>query len=112
MVLVIRSLPVKAGDLRDAGLIPRSRRSPGGDGNPLLYSCLENPMDRGARQATVDGVAKSWTQLSAYVCVFFVLFFPVDALFVILSQALNSFYNKIFQNCVVSQSVNIPPKLL
>ena len=88
-------------------------RSPGGgDGNPLLYSCLENPMDRGARQATVDGVAKSWTQLSAYVCVFFVLFFPVDALFVILSQALNSFYNKIFQNCVVSQSVNIPPKLL
>ena len=69
-------------------------------------------MDRGAWQATVDGVAKSWIQLSAYVCIFFVLFFPVDALFVMLSQALNSFYNKIFQNYIVSQCVNIPPKLL
>ena len=35
-----------------------------GNGNPLQYSCLENSMDRGAWQATVDGVAKSWTQLS------------------------------------------------
>ena len=36
-----------------------------GNGNPLQYSCLENPMDRGAWQATVNGVPKSWTQLSA-----------------------------------------------
>ena len=51
-----------AGDL---GLIPGSERSPGGGhGNPLQYSCLENPMDRGAGQATVHGVAKSQTQLS------------------------------------------------
>ena len=43
----------------------RSRRSPGeGNGNPLQYSCLENPMDRGAWLATVHRVAKSWTQLS------------------------------------------------
>ena len=43
----------------------RSRRSPGeGNGNPLQYSCLENPMDRGAWLATVYRVAKSWTQLS------------------------------------------------
>ena len=51
-----------AGDL---GTIPGSGRSPGGgNGNPLQYSCLENPMDRGAWWATVHGVAKSQTQLS------------------------------------------------
>ena len=44
----------------DPGSIPGSRRSPGeGNGNPLKYSCLGNPMDRGAWQATVHGVAKS-----------------------------------------------------
>ena len=51
-----------AGDL---GSIPGSGRSPGeGNGNPLQYSCLENPMDRGTWWATVHGVTKSWTQLS------------------------------------------------
>ena len=51
-----------AGDL---GLIPRSGRSPGeGNGNPLQYSCLENPMDRGAWWATVYRVTKSQTRLS------------------------------------------------
>ena len=54
--------PANAGD---AGSIPRSGISPGGGhGNPLQYSCLENSMDRGAWQATVYGVAKSWTRLS------------------------------------------------
>ena len=49
----------------DLGLIPGLGRSPGeGNGNPLQYSCLENPMDGGAWWATVHGVAKSWTQLS------------------------------------------------
>jgi len=49
----------------DLGLIPGLGRSPGGGhGNPLQYSCLENPMDRGAWQATVHGVAKSHTGLS------------------------------------------------
>ena len=44
------------------GSIPELQRAPGGgNGNPLQYSCLENPMDRGASQATVDGIAKSWT---------------------------------------------------
>ena len=53
-----------AGDL---GLIPGSGRASGeGNGNPLQYSCLENPMDRGAWKATVHGVAKSWTQLSDF----------------------------------------------
>ena len=46
-------------------LIPVSGRSPGGgNGNPLQYSCLGNPMDRGAWWATVQGVTKSWTQLT------------------------------------------------
>ena len=50
--------PCNAGDL---GLIPGSGRFPGeGNGNPLQYSCLENPMDRGAWWTTVHGVAKSW----------------------------------------------------
>ena len=51
--------PASAGDVRDVGLIPGSRRSPGGGpGNPLQYSFLENPMDRGAWQAIVHSVAE------------------------------------------------------
>ena len=54
--------PAKAGDVRDAGLIPGSGRSPGGEhGNPLQYSCLENTIDRGAWPAIVHRVAKGWT---------------------------------------------------
>ena len=54
-----------AGDTRDMGLIPRSGRFPGGgNGTPLQYSCLENPMDRGAWWATVHGAVQSQTQLS------------------------------------------------
>ena len=56
---VIKNLPADAGDVRDADWIPGSGRSPGGrNGNPLQYSRLENPMDRGAWCATVHGVAK------------------------------------------------------
>ena len=56
--------PANAGDMRDVGLIPGSGRSPGGgNDNPLQYSCLENPMDRGIWQATVHRVTKSRTQL-------------------------------------------------
>ena len=54
-----------AGDTGDAGLIPGLGRSPEeGNGNPLQYSSLGNPMDRGACWTIVNGVAKSWTQLS------------------------------------------------
>ena len=60
--LVAKNLPTNAGDLREAGSIPRSRRSPGGGhSNPLQYACLENPMDKGAWQAIVHKVAQSWT---------------------------------------------------
>ena len=64
MALGVKNLPANAGDVRDTGSIPGSGRSPReGNGTPLQYSCLENPMDRGAWWATVPGVAKSWTQL-------------------------------------------------
>ena len=64
VALVVMNPSANAGDIRDAGLIPRSGRSPGGgDGNPLQNSCLEKPMDRGAWRATGHRVAKSWTRL-------------------------------------------------
>ena len=61
MALVVKNLPDNAGDVR-LRLIPGLGRSPGGGhGNPLQYSCLKNPMERGAWQATVHGVTESWT---------------------------------------------------
>ena len=61
---MVKNMPANAGDIRDVGLIPGSGKSPGkGQSNPLQYWCLENPLDRGALQATVQGVAESWTQL-------------------------------------------------
>ena len=60
MVLVVKNLPANAGDIREAGSIPRSRRSPGGvHGNLFWYSCLENPHGKGAWQAIVHLVAES-----------------------------------------------------
>ena len=62
VVLGVKTLPANAGDIRDVGWIPGLGRFPGGGhGNPLQYSCLENPMDRGAWQAIVHRVAKSQT---------------------------------------------------
>ena len=63
VVLVIKNPPTNLGDIRDTGSIFGSGRSPGGHGNPLQYSCLKNPMDRGAWQATVHWVTKNWTWL-------------------------------------------------
>ena len=57
---MVKNVPAIAGDVRDMGSILRSGISPGGgSSNPLQYSCVENPMDRGAWWATVHGVAKS-----------------------------------------------------
>ena len=57
--IVVKSPPANAGDIRDRGSIPGSGRSRGGGhGNPLQYSCLENPMDRGAWRATVHSVTE------------------------------------------------------
>ena len=64
VALAVKNLPASAGDVGDLGSIPGSGRSPaGGHGNPLQYSCLENPMEGEAWWATVHGVAKSCTQL-------------------------------------------------
>ena len=64
VVLVVKNSPSNAGDVSYVGSIPGSRRSPeGGHGNPLQYSCLNNPKDRGAWRATLHRVAKSQTWL-------------------------------------------------
>ena len=62
VALVVKKPPANAGEVGDTGSVPGWGRSPGGGhGNPLQYSCLENPMDRGAWLGTVHRVAKSWT---------------------------------------------------
>ena len=62
MALGVKDLPDNTGDVRDEGSVPGLQRSPaGGHSNPLQYSCLENPMDRGAWWVTVHGVANSPT---------------------------------------------------
>ena len=67
---MVKNLPTSSGDTEDVGLIPGLERSSGGgNGNPLQYSCLENPMDGGAWQAIFHRVTKSQTrvkQLSTY----------------------------------------------
>ena len=58
---VVKNPPANAGDTRDVGSIPELGRSPGGgQGNPLQYFCLGNPMNREAWQTTVHGIMKSW----------------------------------------------------
>ena len=60
---MVKNPPTNAGEMRDSGSNPELGRSPGGGhGNPLQYSCLENPMDREARRVTVHRVTKSPTQ--------------------------------------------------
>ena len=59
VALVVKNLPTSVGDAREVGLIPKWGRFPGvGNGNPLQYSCLGNPVDRGAWWATVPGITK------------------------------------------------------
>ena len=63
----VKNPPASAEEIRDTGSIPGLRKPPGlGNGNPLQYSCLENPINRGPWQATVRGVAKSRTRLSTH----------------------------------------------
>ena len=84
VALVVKNPPANAGDVTDLSSIPESGRSPGGGhGNLLQYSCLENPMDRGAWQGTVHNFGKSWIRLrspsthaqtfSEHLCVWYVL---------------------------------------
>ena len=81
-----KNLPAKAGNLRDTGLIPGSGRSPRvGSGNPLWYSCLWKPMDRGVWWATVHEVTKSRTQLNMHPYFLYILF---EATFFLLKDVL------------------------
>ena len=65
VALVVKNPPANAGDIRDVGSIPGlGRYLAEGHGNPLHYSCLENPVDRGVWWAAVYGVAQSWTRLT------------------------------------------------
>ena len=67
----VKNLPANSGGVRDVDLIPGWGRYPGeGNGNPLQYSCLKNPMDRGAWWTTAHGVAKSRTRLSDFTFTF------------------------------------------
>ena len=66
VVQLVKNLTASSGDSGDLGSVPGLGKSPGivGNGNPLLNSCLENPMDKGAWWAAAHGVAKSQAQLS------------------------------------------------
>ena len=87
VVLVVKNPPANPGDIKDTGLIPGSGRSSGGGhGNPLHYSCLENPMDRGAWRATVHGVTKSrtwlkWLRTHALIQYEFILIISAETFF-------------------------------
>ena len=79
---MVKNWPANAEDTRDAGLIPKSGRSTGeGNGNPLQYSCLENPMDRGAWWAAVHGVEKSQVHLSTHTFIYIFIFMMQTDLF-------------------------------
>ena len=74
---LVKNLPANAGDVRDMGSIPGVGRSSGeGNGKPLQYSCLKNPMDGGTWWATVHGVEKSRTRLSDFTSLHRELFLP------------------------------------
>ena len=78
--LVVKNLPANVGNTKDVGLILWSGRSPrGGHGNPLQYSCLENPMYRGGWQAIAHGVAKNQTHLNTHTTVTVGLFSYLDS---------------------------------
>ena len=85
---MVKNLPADAGDIKDLSSIPELERSPGGGyGNPLLYSCLENPMDRGTWQATAHRDAKSratYHDLVHYIDTFFFRFFSIIGYYKIL----------------------------
>ena len=76
---MVKNLPADAQDVRTTGSIPESGRSPGGGhGNPLQYSCLENPMDRGTWRATVHRVAElDTTEATKHVGTYYICTFDI-----------------------------------
>ena len=89
MAIVVKNPPANAGDVRDKGSAPGWGRVSGeGYGNPLRYSCLGNPMDRGGWWATVHRIAKSQTQLSMHGYIHTYLFILTVSLSILLPKAL------------------------
>ena len=75
---VVKNMPASAGDTRDVGLIPGLGRSPGeGNGNLLQYSCLKDPIDRGALWTIVHGVADMTEHRHVYVYVYTYIYVPM-----------------------------------
>ena len=100
---MVKNLLANAGDRREVGSVSRLGRSlGGGDSNPLQYSCLEIPMDRGAWQATVLGITKSQTELSDF---HFISLCFIDLLSILLRC--NDFTG--IQEAIVEQSSSRPP---
>ena len=99
----LKNLPANIGNARDVDLIPGLGGSPGGgNGNPLQCSCLENPLDRGARQATVHGVIKG-SDTTELTCV---LVNIVSSLKLLLPQGLCLDFKTLF--CISDQSLSLP----
>ena len=99
----LKNLPANIGNARDVDLIPGLGGSPGGgNGNPLQCSCLENPLDRGARQATVHGVVKG-SDTTELTCV---LVNIVSSLKLLLPQGLCLDFKTLF--CISDQSLSLP----
>ena len=92
---MVKNQPASVADTSDTGSISGLRRSPGvGNGNPLQYSCLENPMDRGAWQATVHGITRSQRRLSTHISVTVIIISSVSG--VILHRVIKgTFFNEI-----------------
>ena len=94
-MLVVKNPPANTGGTRDTGSIPGLWSSPGeGSGNPLQYSCLVNPMDRGAWRAIVHGVTKSWMwlkRLSTHACINYLLDYTKYAFLLLLLLLLSRF---------------------
>ena len=99
MILVVKNPPANAGDIRDPGSMHRWGRSPGGGhGNPLQYSCLENPMDGGAWWSTFYGVTKSqiWQKQLSPVFTFYTVKHDVTSMYTYLYV-----HNKLFSHILL-----------
>ena len=109
---LVKSPPANAGDARETGSTPGSGKSPReGNGNPLQYSCLENPTDRGAWRSTVHGVTKSQTQLSMHAHTVYLYWFSICRFaHCLLLQKVNSLWDVSCKNLCLFRLFAVPPE--